>query len=114
MRTKWLKFVFVIFLGWTISGPLFMTVDCWDNAHEETQDIARSTGGVVTLLGAAFLAGMAALRKLQERSNAASRHQTVLKNLFPQNRFTGSFFFLPVVLQLSASMDSSPPSPLRI
>ena len=113
MSSNWLKLALVVFLGWTISGPFFMTVDCWDNAHEETQDIARSTGGVVTLLGAAFLAGMVALRKLQERLSSSSRHQTVLKNLFPQSSFTSSFF-LPVVLQLSMSMDSSPPSPLRI
>jgi hypothetical protein len=113
MRSRWLKSALVVFLGWYISGPLFMTVDCWDNAHEEVQDIALSTGGFVTIAGAAFLVGIAGLKTLEERSAADSHRQTNWLCPSPLAQFFTSLL-LAFALQLLTTIAVSPPSQLRI
>jgi hypothetical protein len=113
MRSRCLKLALVIFVGWYVSGPLFMTFDWWDNAAEETQDIARSAGGITAIVGAAFLAGLTAFKKLSDRSAAESHRfarlsvRSLQLSALPSN-------FLVVSPYSFISMDASPPSPLRI
>ena len=90
-----------------------MTFDWWDNAQEETQDIASSAGGVVAMLGAAFLAGIVALKRLRERS-AADGHRWSRLSLSISQICAADCVFLLTPSQLFTGIDSSPPLPLRI
>ncbi|MGH9433144.1 MAG: hypothetical protein ACRD3T_16555 [Terriglobia bacterium] len=90
-----------------------MTFDWWDNAPEETQDIARSGGGVAAMVGAAFLAGLIALKRLAERSRADSHRWVRLVTGPPQLNVLASIFLLALSHPF-ISMDTSPPLPLRI
>jgi len=61
------KLLVLLWLGWYLSGPLAQFVDSWDSPQEEIGDIARSAGGVVTLLGGVICFGIVLFRRWRER-----------------------------------------------
>lgn len=53
MRFSFIKFVIVLALSSYVCGPLFETVDRWDNFPQKAEDIALSASSFVTFLAVA-------------------------------------------------------------
>jgi hypothetical protein len=107
MRQCSIKLIALLWLGWYLSGPLCETFDFWDSPEQEIGDVARSTGGIATLIAAVACFGIALFRKLCER--CLSFASTLRRRLLPQA--FGSPFFLNLA---APALSHSPPLLLRI
>jgi hypothetical protein len=58
MSGRSLRVLFLIWLCWYLTGPLFETFDFWDTPQEEMADIASSTAGVLIWAAAAVCVGI--------------------------------------------------------
>src|SRR5438093_12922653 len=47
MSAPFVRIVFVIWLGWYLTGPLAETFDFWDTPQEEMADLASSVDGAL-------------------------------------------------------------------
>src|SRR5881296_830170 len=54
MSAPFVRIVFVIWLGWYLTGPLAETFDFWDTPQEEMTDIASSVDGTLVWAAAAI------------------------------------------------------------
>lgn len=102
-----MKLLFLLWLAWYLSGPLFATVDFWDGPQEETTDVVRNAGGTVVLVAAAVCFGIVLCRKLRDRCRYVA--STVRRLVLPLT--FGTPVSLPPVAPLATH---SPPLPLRI
>jgi hypothetical protein len=108
MKRRALRILVLLWLGWYISGPVCEAIDSWDPPREEMHDVARSAGGVATLLASIFCLAILLFRKWCERY------------LFPARSVCGGL--KPLTFQLlsfggvgrPASFHSPPLSPLRV
>ena len=107
MRRRIMKLLVLLWLGWYLSGPLAQFVDSWDSPQEEMGDIARSAGGVVTLLGGVICFGIVLFRRWRERWLHLAR---------AVRRLRLSVSFKPPIFRPLAPSPTvhSPPLPLRI
>jgi hypothetical protein len=107
VKGRLIRILVLLWLGWYLSGPLAETVDFWDTPREEASDLIQSAGGLVALLGAAMVVGVAQCRKLRERLRMVSR-QGVAKGVCSNELMPDSTVsFLMVAAH-------SPPITLRI
>jgi|GEM_PF-1184908 len=107
MRRRGVRLLFLLWLGWYLSGPLFETIDRWDSPREEISDVARSAGGATTLLAVLVSFGIALFRRLQDRGLV----RTVLRG----NPFASASLVMPVLESSGApAFAHSPPCCLRI
>ena len=90
-----------------LSGPLAQFVDSWDSPQEEIGDIARSAGGVVTLLAGVICFGIALFRRWRDGCLHLARAVRRLR--------LSVGFKPPIFRALTPSVAvHSPPLPLRI
>src|SRR5439155_19585710 len=54
MSAHFFRIVFVIWLGWYLTGPLAETFDFWDTPQEEMGDLASSLDGALVWAAAAI------------------------------------------------------------
>ncbi len=54
MSAPFVRIVFVIWLGWYLTGPLAETFDFWDTPQEEMTDLASSVDGALVWAAAAI------------------------------------------------------------
>ncbi len=54
MSAHFFRIVFVIWLGWYLTGPLAETFDFWDTPQEEMTDLASSVDGALVWAAAAI------------------------------------------------------------
>jgi hypothetical protein len=66
MNRKVLRILFLLWLGWYLSGPLFEMMDSWDTPQEEMIDIFWSAGGAVSLVAAGACIGILVFRKFRD------------------------------------------------
>jgi hypothetical protein len=107
MKPRTVKVLFLLWLGWYLSGPIAETIDSWDPPQEEIRDVMRNAGGLATLFAAVVYMGMTLLRKLRQRCALIAK--VVCARLSAPN--------LDGLVLLSRSVATpahSPPSPLRI
>lgn len=107
MKGWGLKLILAFLLGWYVVGPLVETVDFWDDLRAEMRDIARSAGGLVTLVLAGVSVAIALHRQLKARNSSFSRS---IRGCIPALPFPS---FSPSNSTVE-SFAHSPPSPLRI
>jgi hypothetical protein len=107
MKPRAIKVLFLLWLGWYLSGPIAETVDSWDPPQEEIRDVMRNAAGVATLFVVVISVGIAVFRKLRQRCALAAR--VVCAQLSPLN--LDGLVLLPLP---AATPAHSPPSPLRI
>lgn len=105
MQLSWIKFVIVLALATYLSGPLFETVDRWDNFQQGTGDMVLSLSAAVTFLAAGF----AFVIGLRRRMRARPAFSKVVLDL---SRFIANFSNFPL-LRLPTNFHS-PPLFLRI
>ncbi len=106
MTLRLLKLLILLALAAHIAGPLFETVDRWDDFARGSGDIALSVSGALTFLAGAAAFGIALRRQMQTRrpfSTTVCHVQTLIAGL------TGKLFGLPVSVHVH-----SPPLSLRI
>src|SRR2546430_17699453 len=108
MRRHIMKLLVLLWLGWYLAGPLAQFVDSWDSPQEEIGDIARSAGGVVTLLGGVICFGIALFRRWRE---CFLRLTPTARRLRRSVGFTSPIFYPFLALSVTVH---SPPVPLRI
>jgi len=107
MRRRIMKLLVLLWLGWYLSGPLAQFVDSWDSPQEEIGDIARSAGGVVTLLAGVICFGIALFRRWRDGCLHLARAVRRLR--------LSVGFKPPIFRALTPSVAvHSPPLPLRI
>jgi len=107
MRRRIMKLLVLLWLGWYLSGPLAQFVDSWDSPQEEIGDIARSAGGVVTLLAGVICFGIALFRRWRDGCLHLARAVRRLR--------LSVGFKPPIFRALTPSLAvHSPPLPLRI
>ncbi len=107
MKPPAIKLLFLLWLGWYLSGPIAETIDSWDPPQEEIRDVMRNAGSVATLFMAVVCVGIALFRKLRQHCALVAR--VVCARLLPLN--LDGLILLPVP---AATPAHSPPSPLRI
>jgi len=107
MKHRGLKLILALLLGWHVVGPLVDAVDFWDDLQAEMRDIARSAGGLVTLVLAGVSVAMALHRQLKMRNSSFLRS---LRGCIAAPAFRPFRSSIPTV----KSFAHSPPSPLRI
>lgn len=108
MRSRTVRVLVLLWLGWYLSGPVCEMVDSWDTPPEEIQDIAFHSGGVLGLVAAAFSVGVALARKVRTLCRALARPART-------PRVTVTELRLPVRITFMLSPQGiSPPAPLRI
>ncbi len=105
MTLRLLKLLILFALAAYVAGPLFETVDRWDNFPRGSGDIALSVSGVLTFVAGAVAFGMALRRQMRARRPFST---TVCHVQAPIADLTGRLFF-----ELPASVHS-PPISLRI
>jgi hypothetical protein len=66
MNRQVLRILFLLWLGWYLSGPLFEMVDRWDTPQEEMGDVLWSASGAVSLLAAGVCIGILVFQKFRE------------------------------------------------
>ena len=69
MSRKFLRILFLIWLGWYLAGPVIETFDSWDNANEEMLDIASSVCGALVWAAALVCLAIVLLRELLKHSS---------------------------------------------
>ena len=108
MTQRALRLLILFWLGWYLSGPICESVDSWDGAGEEVQDILFHAGGALTVLAAGFSAGIAVVRRLRQLCRTLG--QTLRARLV--TAFTLKLRDFSVVTPSAPA--HSPPVPLRI
>jgi purine-cytosine permease-like protein len=108
MKRHALRIAVLLWLGWYLSGPIAATFDFWDPPREEMHDVQRNAGGLVTFLALVACFGIAAVRKLRQRSRYLA---TVAASLSLALIFRLSASLL---LAIPTSSHSPPLLPLRI
>ena len=63
------KILFLLWLGWYLSGPNAELVDSWDPPKEELCDVARNIGGPAPLLVAGICVAVVLFRKLRKAAH---------------------------------------------
>jgi hypothetical protein len=66
MNRQVVGFLFLLWLVWYLSGPLFETIDFWDTPQEEMGDIAWSASGALSLMAIGACAGICLFRRFRE------------------------------------------------
>jgi hypothetical protein len=66
MNRRVLRLLFLLWLGWYLSGPLFEMVDTWDTPQEEMSDVIWSASGTLSLVAAGVCIGVFVFRQLRE------------------------------------------------
>lgn len=85
MSLRLAKWVAIIALALYLAGPVFETVDRWDNFQEQSGDIALSATTAATVLAAAVCFALAQRRRLSARPAFAAirlRAHNFMKNIF--------------------------------
>jgi hypothetical protein len=107
MKRRVLRIFVLLWLGWYFSGPMAQMVDFWDTPPQEMNDIARSAGGVVALVGTALAVTLGLIRRLISRYRLPLRRSFGLIVIRVERTRRS---FIPVILNPS----HSPPAQLRI
>ena len=107
MGQRVLRIFVLLWLGWYLSGPMDQMVDFWDTPPQEMNDIVRSVGGVVALVGTALGVTLGLIRMLSRRYRLPLRR---LFGLIVIRVERSLLAFIPVILNPS----HSPPVQLRI
>jgi len=64
MSAQFVRIVFLIWLGWYLTGPVVETFDFWDTPQEEMADIASSVDGALVWAAAAICLAILVSREL--------------------------------------------------
>ena len=64
MSAQFVRIVFLIWLGWYLTGPVVETFDFWDTPQEEMADIASSIDGALVWAAAAICLAILVSREL--------------------------------------------------
>ena len=107
MNQQVLRILFLFWLGWYLSGPLFAMVDSWDSPQEEMSDMVWSASGVLSLLAAGVCIGMFVFRKFRELCCYLATSTTAQRPV----RFRIAF---PPVLRIKPASSLDMSSSLRI
>jgi hypothetical protein len=107
MERRALRIFVLLWLGWYLSGPMAQMVDFWDTPPQEMNDIARSTCGMVALVGTGLAVTLGLIRRLSRRYRLPLRRLFGLIVIRVERSLPA---FIPVILNPS----HSPPVRLRI
>ena len=107
MGQRVLRIFVLLWLGWYLSGPMDQMVDFWDTPPQEMNDIVRSAGGVVALVGTALAVTLGLIRRLTRRYRLPLRR--LLERIAIRIEHT-----LPDVSLAILNPSHSPPIHLRI
>ena len=64
MNAQFVRIVFLIWLGWYLTGPVVETFDFWDTPQEEMADVASSIDGALVWAAAAICLAILVSREL--------------------------------------------------
>lgn len=76
-----LRMLFLLWLGWYLSGPLFEMIDSWDTPQEEMSDVGWSASGAVSFIAAGVCIGIFTCRKLRELCSFLPSSRSTLQPL---------------------------------
>ena len=66
MNRRVLGILFLLWLAWYLSGPLFETIDFWDTPQEEMVDVFWSASGTLSLMAVGLCVGVFLFRRIRE------------------------------------------------